>query len=108
MPSTSVEPEANGQEATGTESDTEKDKTIGIANGTQNENMSLIARQRELRTKRAEQEALEKQAAEAAAASEHIGMDISVATADEKARQHLEQCRSTEYSYQSEGAVHQI
>lgn len=47
--------------------------------------MSLIARQRELRTKRAEQEALEKQAAEAAAASEHIGMDISVATADEKA-----------------------
>lgn len=84
-PSTSVEPEADGQEATGTEGDTDKDETIAIANGTQNENMSLIARQRELRTKRAEQEALEKQAAEAAAASEHIGMDISVATADEKA-----------------------
>lgn len=85
IPSTSVEPEADGQEATGTEGDTEKDETIAIANGTQNDNMSLIARQRELRTKRAEQEALEKQAAEAAAASEHIGMDISVATADEKA-----------------------
>lgn len=84
-PSTSVESEADGQEATGTEGDTDKDETIAIANGTQNENMSLIARQRELRTKRAEREALEKQAAEAAAASEHIGMDISVATADEKA-----------------------
>ena len=84
-PSTSVEPEADGPEVTGTEGDTEKDETIAIANGTQNENMSLIARQRELRTKRAEKEALEKQAAEAAAASEHIGMDISVATADEKA-----------------------
>ncbi len=84
-PSTPVEPEADGQEATGTEGDTEKDETIAIANGTLNENMSLIARQRELRTKRAEREALEKQAAEAAAASEHIGMDISVATADEKA-----------------------
>ena len=47
--------------------------------------MSLIARQRALRTKRAEMEAQEKQAAEAAAASEHIGMDISVAAADEKA-----------------------
>ncbi len=71
--------------------------------------MSLIARQRELRTKRAEQEALEKQAAEAAAASEHIGMDISVATADEKATGNtLSNARSTEYSDQSEGAVHQI
>ena len=84
-PSTSIEPEADSQETTGIESDTETDETIAIANGTQNENMSLIARQRELRTKRAEQEAREKQAAEAAAASEHIGMDISVAAADEKA-----------------------
>ena len=57
-PSTSVESEADGQEATGTEGDTDKDETIAIANGTQNENMSLIARQRELRTKRAEQEVL--------------------------------------------------
>ncbi len=49
------------------------------------EGMSLIARQRELRAQKAENEAQEKQAAEAAAASEHIGMDISVAAASEKA-----------------------
>ena len=40
-PSTPVEPEADGQEATGTEGDTEKDETIAIANGTQNENCLL-------------------------------------------------------------------
>ena len=47
--------------------------------------MSLIARQRELRAQRAENEAQEKADAEAAAASEHIGMAISVAAGDEKA-----------------------
>ena len=56
-----------------------------VANAAQGEGMSLIARQRELRAQRAENEAQEKAAAEAAAASEHIGMDISVAAADEKA-----------------------
>ena len=52
---------------------------------TSNEGKSLLEQQRELRTKRAEQDAKEMQAAAAASASEHIGMDISVAAADEKA-----------------------
>ena len=43
---------------------------------------SLLQQQRELRAQRAEAEAEEKKKAEA---SEHIGMDISVAAADEKA-----------------------
>ena len=50
---------------------------------TGDESKSLLEQQRELRAKRAEQDAKEMQAA--AAASEHIGMDISVAAADEKA-----------------------
>ena len=81
-PAAPVDPTNENTEATGTEN---KNETIAVANSTQDENMSLIARQRALRTKRAEMEAQEKEAAEAAAASEHIGMDISVATADEKA-----------------------
>ena len=81
-PAAPVDPTNENTEDTGTEN---KNETIAVANSTQDENMSLIARQRALRTKRAEMEAQEKQAAEAAAASEHIGMDISVATADEKA-----------------------
>ena len=47
-------------------------------------NKSFLDKQRELRAERAEAEALEKKQAEAEA-SEHIGMDISVAAADEKA-----------------------
>ena len=81
-PAAPVDPTNENTEDTGTEN---KNETIAVANSTQDENMSLIARQRALRTKRAEMEAQEKQAAEAAAASEHIGMDISVAAADEKA-----------------------
>ena len=46
---------------------------------------SFLEQQRERRTQRAEQEAKEMQAAAAASASEHIGMDISVAAGDEKA-----------------------
>ena len=84
-PAAPVDPTNENTEDTGTGNKNERDETIAVANSTQDENMSLIARQRALRTKRAEMEAQEKQAAEAAAASEHIGMDISVATADEKA-----------------------
>ena len=84
-PAAPVDPTNENTEGTGTGNKNERDETIAVANSTQDENMSLIARQRALRTKRAEMEAKEKQAAEAAAASEHIGMDISVATADEKA-----------------------
>ena len=84
-PAAPVDPTNENTEDTDTESKAERDETIAVANSTQDENMSLIARQRALRTKRAEMEAQEKQAAEAAAASEHIGMDISVAAADEKA-----------------------
>ncbi|WP_308279485.1 DNA translocase FtsK, partial [Prevotella sp.] len=84
-PAAPVDPTNENTEDTGTGNKNERDETIAVANSTQDENMSLIAHQRALRTKRAEMEAQEKQAAEAAAASEHIGMDISVATADEKA-----------------------
>ena len=84
-PAAPVDPTNENTKDTGTENKNERDETIAVANSTQDENMSLIARQRALRTKRAEMEAQEKQAAEAAAASEHIGMDISVAAADEKA-----------------------
>ena len=84
-PAAPVDPTNENTEGTGTGNKNERDETIAVANSTQDENMSLIARQCALRTKRAEMEAQEKQAAEAAAASEHIGMDISVATADEKA-----------------------
>lgn len=84
-PAAPVDPTNENTEGTSTGNKNERDETIAVANSTQDENMSLIARQRALRTKRAEMEAQEKQAAEAAAASEHIGMDISVATADEKA-----------------------
>ena len=84
-PAAPVDPTNENTEDTGTGNKNERDETIAVANSTQDENMSLIARQRALRTKRAEMEAQEKQAAEAAAASEHIGMDISVAAADEKA-----------------------
>ncbi len=51
------------------------EETVGNEEG-----MSLLQRQRNLRAERAEQEAQE-----AAAVSEHIGMDISVAASDEKA-----------------------
>ena len=49
-----------------------------------NDNMSFLDKQRQLRTQRAEAEAAEAEAA-AKAASEHIGMDISVAANEEQA-----------------------
>ena len=51
---------------------------------TTNENMSFLDKQRQLRTQRAEAEVAEAEAA-AKAASEHIGMDISVAANEELA-----------------------
>ena len=56
--------------------------TEAIAGNENDENKSFLQQQRERRSKRAELEAQEMKAAEASAA---IGMDISVATADEKA-----------------------
>ena len=58
--------------------------TTGAQPTTTNENMSFLDKQRQLRTQRAEAEAAEAEAA-AKAASEHIGMDISVAANEELA-----------------------
>ncbi len=54
-----------------------------IAAGTSSPNESFLQHQRNLRNERAEAEALEKEAA--ALASQHIGMDISVAANEEQA-----------------------
>ena len=68
---------ANGTTGNGTE-------PIGTTESTSSAPATLLEQQRHLRAQRAEAEALEKKAAEAAA-SQHIGMDISVAAGDEKA-----------------------
>ena len=57
--------------------------TVTVGNDTQAQETSFLERQRKLRTQRAEAEAQEKAAA--ALASQHIGMDISVAANEEQA-----------------------
>lgn len=79
-----IDDEKEDGKGIGLDANSQRPEDVQTANDTTDPNVSFLDEQRQLRNKRAEAEAEEKAAAEKAA-SEHIGMDISVAANEEQA-----------------------